>query len=104
MTEANKFLLLLPSDIKSKTKAKSESKHFCSELINFKEGTLKCLDKKPLFDCIPSNVEGFIGRQQEMYELMHLLQYNRLVSVLGPPGIGKTSISRNLSNYIRDRK
>jgi len=39
-----------------------------------------------------------------MYEIINLLNENQFVSILGPPGIGKTSISRNLMNYVRDRK
>jgi len=39
-----------------------------------------------------------------MYEIINLLDYHRLVSILGPPGIGKTSLARNLANYIKDRK
>ena len=57
-----------------------------------------------MFDSNPSNVEGFIGRQQEMYEIINLLESHRLVSILGPPGIGKTSLSRNLANYLKDRR
>lgn len=62
------------------------------------------IDNLPIFDAIPSNVDCFIGRQQDMYEIINLLDFHRLVSILGPPGIGKTSISRNLANYLKDRK
>jgi len=101
-TEANKFVLLVQPE--RRVKGRPLQGHQCSALSNFKAGTLRCADKKPVFDSIPSNVEGFVGRQQEMYEIIELLEQNRLVSILGPPGIGKTSISRNLANYIRDRK
>lgn len=73
-------------------------------MSDFKEGKLSQIDKKPIFDLIPANVEGFVGRQQEMYEIINLLDESRLVSILGPPGIGKTSISRNIGNYLKDRK
>ena len=39
-----------------------------------------------------------------MYEIINLLDYHKLVSILGPPGIGKTSLARNLANYVKDRK
>jgi nucleoside-triphosphatase THEP1 len=97
--EANKFLLL----IQPEKSYRSTDSHKCNILSDFKNGGLTSMDHKPLFDSIPSNVEGFVGRQQEMYEIINLLEENRLVSILGPPGIGKTSISRNLANYLRDR-
>ena len=99
-SEACKFLLLIQPDAKTG----SIEKHICYSLTDFKEGKLSSMDKIPIFDSIPSNVEGFIGRQQEMFEIIDLLEESRLVSILGPPGIGKTSISRNLGNYLRDRK
>jgi Mrp family chromosome partitioning ATPase len=82
----------------------SDNKHQCYALTNFKEGGLMNMDHLPIFDSNPSNVEGFIGRQQEMYDIINLMEEHRLVSILGPPGIGKTSIARNLANYIKDRK
>lgn len=56
------------------------------------------------FDSHPSNIEGFLGRQKEMYEILKNISTNRLVSILGPPGIGKTSLSKNLANYIKHRR
>ena len=100
-TEANKFMLLIQPE---KNKRKAISCHHWKAISNFKEGVLRCLDKKAIFNSIPSKVEGFVGRQQEMYEIINLLEQNRLVSILGPPGIGKTSIYRNLANYVRDRR
>jgi MoxR-like ATPase len=44
-----------------------------------------------------------MGRQQEMYEIINLINDHRVVSILGPPGIGKTSIAKNLANYLKDR-
>jgi ATP-dependent Clp protease ATP-binding subunit ClpA len=96
--EANKFLLLTQEG------KHQHNKHRCYELSNFSDGCCKNVDDPPIFDSIPSNVECFIGRQQEMYEIINLLDTHRLVSILGPPGIGKTSIARNLANYIKDRK
>jgi hypothetical protein len=104
--EASKFMLLTQDSDNCddfygfKSSAK---KHKCYALTNFKEGELISMSDKPMFDQNPSNVEGFIGRQQEMYDIINLLGKHRLVSILGPPGIGKTSLARNLSNYIKDR-
>lgn len=58
-----------------------KAKHRCHALTNFKEGGLIDMNDKPMFDSNPSNVEGFIGRQQEMYEIINLLSTHRLVSI-----------------------
>jgi len=58
----------------------------------------------PKFNSIPTSVEGFRGRQQEMCEVISLIGQNRLVNILGPPGIGKTSLSRNICNHLKDRR
>lgn len=79
-------------------------KHKCFPLTKFKEGTLTKHETVPFFNSIPSAVENFKGRQQEMCEVISLLQESRLVNILGPPGIGKTSLSRNLCNHLKDRK
>jgi energy-coupling factor transporter ATP-binding protein EcfA2 len=39
-----------------------------------------------------------------MYDVLYRVGHNRLVSILGPPGIGKTSLARHLANYIHDRR
>lgn len=57
-----------------------------------------------MFDFVPSKVEMFLGREFEMHKIIKLLIEGRVVSILGPPGIGKTSLAKNLANYIRDRR
>lgn len=42
---------------------------------------------------IPSPISSFVGRETELRELTSLLGTNRLVSVLGPGGVGKTRLA-----------
>ena len=58
----------------------------------------------PLFSFVPTNIDGFIDRQQEMQSIINLIHQNRIVTIVGPAGIGKTSIARNLSNYMNNRR
>lgn len=95
-SEASKFLCLYPEE--------GTRVHKCFPLVNSREGILVEQINKPMFDFVPTLVEKFIGRQQEMYDVLYRVMQNRLVSILGPPGIGKTSLARNLANYIHDRR
>lgn len=99
-TEASKFMLMTQDDLNPY----SGKVHKCKGFANFSKGSFCNMNEEPQFDYVPSNIEGFIDRQREMYEIIKLLNDNRVVSILGPPGIGKTSLARNLSNYIKDRK
>ena len=102
-SEANKFILLIQGQDNTNGDI-SDYCHKCYGFSNFNHGQLTNIDSKPIFDLIPSKVEWFIGRQQDMYEIINLLDYHKLVSILGPPSIGKTSLTRNLANYVKDRK
>jgi len=39
-----------------------------------------------------------------MYDVCYWIGHNRLVSILGPPGIGKTSLAKSLANFLFDRR
>lgn len=101
--EASKFKIMVCDNVELPG-SKKASQHKCFPIAKFKEGTLTKYDTIPFFDCFPASVENFKGRQQEMCEVITLLSTNRLVNILGPPGIGKTSFARNLCNHIKDRK
>ena len=87
--EANKFILYVNENNK-------KNRHVCFPITKFKEGSLTKIGDVPLFDEIESSIDKFKGRQQEMHEILFLLQNNRIVNILGTPGIGKTCLVRNL--------
>lgn len=60
--EANKFLLL----VNEKDEKGAAKEHKCFPIAKFREGTLTKHEKVPMFDSIPSSVDSFRGRQQEM--------------------------------------
>jgi predicted ATPase/DNA-binding CsgD family transcriptional regulator len=52
---------------------------------------------------LPAEVTGFVGRRRELEMLAQLLQSARLVTVTGPPGVGKTRLAlRAAANAISD--
>jgi len=52
---------------------------------------------------LPVRLTSFIGREAELAELEELLAHNRLLTLTGPGGTGKTSIAVELARRARDR-
>src|SRR5579863_9879283 len=55
---------------------------------------------------LPLKLSSFVGRQHELIEMRHRLEVARLVSLVGPGGIGKTrlavEVARGYSNRYPD--
>lgn len=62
------------------------------------------MDKKPRFKEYPAKVDNLIGRQKEMFEVIHTIYHNRLVTIIGLPGIGKTALAKNSVDYMACRQ
>ena len=62
------------------------------------------LSRKPKFHDIPSKPDVCLGRNIDMYNILDLLQTSRLVTIRGSPGIGKTTLAKELLHYIVPRR
>src|SRR5688572_22304142 len=53
---------------------------------------------------LPRELTSFVGRARELAELEHLLEREprRVVTLVGPPGSGKTRTALRLSRALRD--
>jgi predicted ATPase/DNA-binding XRE family transcriptional regulator len=51
---------------------------------------------------LPSSISSFIGRDKEQAEVADLLQKNRLVTLTGTGGIGKTRLALQVGHQLRD--
>ena len=51
---------------------------------------------------LPAFVTSFVGRELAVSEVRQLVQSNRLVTVSGPPGIGKTRLARQVASSLRE--
>jgi predicted ATPase len=45
---------------------------------------------------------SFVGRQSELAELRNLIQHTRLLTILGPGGVGKTRVAYRLAEELSD--
>ena len=81
----------------------SRKKHKCSKIYKMKEGSILNVTPCPTFNLIPSKVGVLLGREQTLYQVIKLLARNRLIIICGSQGIGKTSVVRQLSNYLIER-
>lgn len=52
---------------------------------------------------LPAVSESFVGREQELHMLAELVNTRRLVTLRGPPGIGKSTLSIKLAHFLADR-
>ena len=77
--------------------------HKCKIFGPLKDGKSEVLDKKSLFNEIPAKVDEYIGRQKEIFQMVQSVCQNRLVNIIGLPGIGKTSLAKNAAHYMADR-
>jgi non-specific serine/threonine protein kinase len=56
--------------------------------------------QSPLPSNLPAPLTSFVGREREMGELRHLVQATRLVTLTGPPGIGKTRLGIHVASQM----
>ncbi|HXW76125.1 MAG TPA: diguanylate cyclase, partial [Candidatus Eremiobacteraceae bacterium] len=52
-------------------------------------------------DNLPSQVTSFLGREEEVEQVKHLLDSTRLVTLAGPGGVGKTRIALHVAQESR---
>src|SRR5512146_1290071 len=51
---------------------------------------------------LPAEVTGFIGRKTELARVVALLDSSRLVTVVGPGGVGKTRVALRAARQVAD--
>jgi non-specific serine/threonine protein kinase len=51
---------------------------------------------------LPTPLSSFIGRAQATSDVRGLIQVNRLVSITGPPGIGKTRLALHVARSLQE--
>lgn len=98
--EGNKFILLNQCGDKCKALAQE-----MPNILTDESKKLKFEDITPTqkFNKIPPRVEFFQGRHVELHEIFCLVKKQRFVTIKGIPGIGKSSLCREIANYVYER-
>eukprot|EP00466_Bigelowiella_natans_P009429 jgi/Bigna1/79144/fgenesh1_pg.60_\ len=71
---------------------------------NYTEGSWRDATPIPSFALLPPPTSFFIGREKELYHVIQLLTHQRLVTVRGPPGIGKSSLAKAVAHFVLPRQ
>lgn len=58
---------------------------------------------KSVFNNLPNIVTSLLGREKEISEIKKLLQDNRLITLTGPGGSGKTRLSLQIGQEVEDQ-
>ena len=58
------------------------------------------MSNSPVFHILPTRVENFIGRTEECQKIVELIHSNRLITITGISGIGKSAIVKEVAHYL----
>ena len=97
--EENKFVML----IKQYNNQSIFDEHKCQGWVDLRPGSFQDLSWKPEFNHLPSQVENFVGRNEIMHEVITQILTYRFITIKGIPGIGKSSLAKEVGRYIYDR-
>jgi predicted ATPase/DNA-binding XRE family transcriptional regulator len=73
--------------------------HFARGLSEFPQNLDHLFTKNPITN-LPTSLKSFIGREKERDEVVQLLEKNRLVTLIGAGGIGKTRLSLQVGEKL----
>ncbi|MGE5675717.1 MAG: diguanylate cyclase [Mycobacterium leprae] len=59
--------------------------------------------KETIHHNLPSVATSFVGREQEIHDVKRLLQEHRLVTLIGPGGVGKTRLALQIAAELMDQ-
>ncbi|HEX6035083.1 MAG TPA: BTAD domain-containing putative transcriptional regulator, partial [Anaerolineales bacterium] len=93
---------IVPSE---QTRALYEKLKMGKEMLETGLVPLKEKDRESLKAYLPVPLTSFIGREKEVEEIIRLVKKNRLVTLTGPGGVGKTRLAiQALDKLLSERK
>ena len=76
----------------------------CEILGPYPKGQIEELKAPVKFPFEVAKADDFVGRQEDMHRIAKLMVHNRLITLIGLPGIGKTAISKRLGYFLSERE
>ncbi len=78
--------------------------HSCEEFPAAERGHVENLaEKRSGYQSVPTGNSLFLGRNLDLYRLLHEIAMNRLVTLAGFPGMGKSSVAIRLAHFVSER-
>jgi len=74
---------------------------FVGPVVEVRDGVAYGRRRMPYSD-LPATLNSFVGRERELVELKRLLAKSRLLTLVGPGGVGKTRLALQLAHDVRD--
>jgi len=70
----------------------------------FEEGTCEHKGTFPKVFKLPAPDRHLIARNADMFDVIRHLQTGRIVQIFAMPGMGKSSLIRNIANFLGERQ
>ena len=99
-TASNQALQLLPPPNSPPSASSSEPAFFA----HISDGAWLDVAQPCLYHQLPAACSRFVGRNCELYQALSLVIRHRLLTVRGAPGIGKTSLTRQIAHFCLQRR
>jgi len=71
-------------------------------LLEFSKGYSRREEGKQRLGKLPAQLTSFIGRKKEVAQIQDLIMKNRLMTLTGPGGVGKTRLALQVANTLFD--
>ena len=78
----------------------------CRPIGPFNKGYMEDMgfQKRPLFRLEQTKMSGTLERPEDICIVVSLLNNNRLVTIWGMPGIGKTTVAKFVAQFLEERE
>jgi hypothetical protein len=75
----------------------------CDERLKPRRGFMRRIGLDNDVFVLPNRVTPFVSRNQDMFDTLNLLTEKNIVQIFGMPGLGKSSLLKNVTCFLGER-